>query len=127
MDARDAAFDPFRGSFLEETMSGVLGGEDGELIIKCHYEVCDLCNGKGSHVNPSIDAHGISSEEFYEDPDFAENYFSGVYDVACYQCGGKRVVPIPNDDDPGKEDYNNYISDHYEYMAEIEAERRMGC
>ena len=133
MDARDIAFDPFRGAFDDATMTGYLGGEwpneEGYsgTPVKCHYEVCDLCDGKGSHVNPSIDAHGISPEEFYEDPDFEESYFAGYYDIPCNQCGGKRVVPVPNQNDPNFADYNEAIKDHYDYMAEIDAERRMGC
>ena len=60
--------------------------------------VCPTCNGKGVHVNPSIDAHGISPEEFDEDPDFYRDYMKGVFDAQCYGCAGIRVVPIPNED-----------------------------
>ena len=55
------------------------------------YEVCETCGGKGKHVNPAIDGHGISAEEMHEDPDFAEDYFSGVYDVPCEECGGRGL------------------------------------
>lgn len=44
------------------------------------WEVCGLCNGRGKHVNPSIDCNGISAEEFSEDPEFAEGYMRGDYD-----------------------------------------------
>jgi hypothetical protein len=47
-------------------------------------------------VNPSIDSHGLSREDFDQDPDFEEDYFSGVYDVPCYVCSGARVVKAPN-------------------------------
>jgi|GEM_PF-869704 len=67
--------------------------EETTVEVPVQYVVCPTCDGKGSHVNPSIDAGGISSEEFYDDPDFAEDYMSGTYDVSCYECGGKRVVP----------------------------------
>ena len=65
---------------------------------KFHWDVCPTCKGNGKHVNPSIDASGLTSEDFNDDPDFAEDYRSGMYDVTCYECHGKRVVPI--DDDP---------------------------
>lgn len=69
---------------------------DGDEIfveLPAKYEVCPTCDGKGKHVNPSIDCGGLSGEDFAEDPEFAENYFSGFYDVCCYECNGKRVVP----------------------------------
>ncbi len=62
------------------------------LELPCCYEICGTCRGAGKHVNPSIDSCGLSREDF-DDPDFTEDYFSGVYDVSCFQCGGKRVVP----------------------------------
>ena len=49
---------------------------------------CYQCDGKGTMVNPSIDAGGLSSQDFYDDPDFAEGYFSGRYDVTCSACNG---------------------------------------
>jgi len=69
--------------------------DDEEKLVEVpiKFEVCPTCNGKGTHVNPSIDAGGICSDEFYDDRDFEEDYMSGAYDVACYECGGKRVIP----------------------------------
>lgn len=57
------------------------------------FAVCPTCEGRGSHVNPGIDAEGLSAEDFAEDPDFEESYFRGDYDVPCAECGGARVVP----------------------------------
>ena len=57
------------------------------------FEACSRCNGTGKHVNPAIDGHGISMQEFADDPDFAEEYISGAYDIPCDKCRGKRVVP----------------------------------
>jgi hypothetical protein len=54
--------------------------------------VCPVCEGSGKTVNPDIDAHGLTREDFDDDPDFAESYRSGLYDIACRGCGGKRVV-----------------------------------
>jgi hypothetical protein len=72
-------------------------GDDIEVEVPFKYEVCPTCDGKGKHVNPSIDSHGISPEEFDEDPGFREDYMSGMYDVPCYECGGQRVVPMPDE------------------------------
>lgn len=125
MDHRETAWDPFRGSFNENTMIGLLYG-DGEPV-RCHMAVCSVCDGRGSYVNPAIDSHGLSPEDFYEDEDFAESYFRGHYDMTCEQCGGKRVEPVPNDDDPNKELYDEAVRGHYEMLAEYAAERRMGA
>lgn len=56
------------------------------------FTVCPTCDGHGKHVSPSVDANGIGQDEFDDDPDFAEAYFGGRYDVPCYQCSGQRVV-----------------------------------
>jgi len=105
--------------------------EDVEFPFK--YEVCGLCEGKGTHVNPSIDAHGISANEFYEDPDFGEDYMSGRYDVTCYRCGGSNVEPEMDTEHFGEQQKKwhqmllEWQSAEAEYQAEAAAERRMGC
>ena len=81
-------------------------GDECSKTVKWSYGVCSVCRGKGSHVNPSIDDNGISGEDFYDDPDFAEAYFSGAYDVPCNNCGGKRVAPVCSD------------KEHLEYLKE---------
>lgn len=115
---------------------------DGEGCPECDemlvefpftYEVCSLCGGKGTHVNPSIDAHGISADEFAEDPDFAEEYFSGAYDVACYECGGKRVVPeidesrLDEEQKKALKALRDQQQRDHDYARICAAERAMGC
>jgi hypothetical protein len=60
--------------------------------MKKKYMVCPVCEGEGKTVNPSIDAHGLTREDFAEDPDFAESYWRGDYDIQCRACNGQRVV-----------------------------------
>ena len=72
-------------AFDERTMTAVVDGEK----VRCKYVVCDLCNGKGSHVNPSIDCGGLTAEDFEADPGFAEDYFDGTFDQQCNHCHGK--------------------------------------
>lgn len=69
---------------------------DTELSFKypSKFEVCDRCRGHGKYVNPNVDGNGISQEDFDNDPDFRDNYFSGAYDVTCYECKGERVTSI---------------------------------
>ena len=105
-------------------------GEGDEIEIPAKYEVCETCDGKGSHVNPSIDSHGLSREDFDEDPDFAEGYFEGRYDVPCNECHGNRVSPVVDEercDSDLLKKVNDWIEDHYAYQRECEAERRMGA
>lgn len=57
------------------------------------FEICPTCEGRGSHVNPSIDCGGISQSEWQEwDWEDRDDYMSGRYDVVCYECKGKRVI-----------------------------------
>lgn len=101
--------------------------EVGEILsIPIEFGVCPTCDGRGSYVNPSIDSHGISAEEFDEDPDFRESYMSGHYDVTCEHCQGARVVPVSKD-----EKFNEKLAARLkaasDSRAEYEAERRMGA
>ena len=58
------------------------------MITKDKWRICPVCEGEGKTVNPNIDAGGLSAEDFYDDPDFAEDYRAGAYDIACRACGG---------------------------------------
>jgi hypothetical protein len=84
--------------FDEKLMVGFItwGNDDGEELetrFPVKFVVCDRCSGKGKHCNPNIDGNGLTREDFERDPDFKEDYFSGVYDVECEECHGQRVVP----------------------------------
>lgn len=98
--------------------------------VHLHWEVCETCNGQGKHVNPSIDAHGISADEFSEDPDFADDYHRGSYDVTCYECGG-RTTSVAVDRGRTSEATLKYVNEWFDneasYRAECDAERRMGA
>jgi RecJ-like exonuclease len=67
---------------------------DEEVALPAKFEVCPRCEGTGSHVNPAIDGNGLTRDDFDEDPDFAEAYFAGDYDVRCEECKGRRVVTV---------------------------------
>ena len=106
--------------------------EYGESLPKQRI-VCPTCNGEGKHVNPSIDSHGITREDFDADPDFMESYMSGIYDVSCYECGGLRVVDIIDEKQAEKEDpelyreWKEWIASSLETEAIYAMERRMGA
>ena len=55
--------------------------------------VCPRCNGRGRHVNPSIDGDGFTGEEWAEmDEDFKDSYWNGHFDVVCSVCNGLRIT-----------------------------------
>jgi hypothetical protein len=111
------------GSISERTMSltAVVMDSEGDEIeisgVRFVYAVCPTCRGKGRHVNPDIDRHGIGREEFDADPQFFEDYRNGVHDVDCSMCRGRRVVPVP---DKGRCDPEELrmIEDHIQWLAQ---------
>lgn len=66
-------------------------GDEVQVDLPAKYEVCDRCSGTGKHDHPAF-SNGFTREDMDEDPDFAEDYFKGVYDVRCEECHGQRVV-----------------------------------
>jgi hypothetical protein len=102
---------------------------EDEITVPAKYGVCETCDGKGKHVNPSIDAHGLSAEDFDEDPGFREDYFSGVYDQECNECYGRRVSFVVDESrctpDQLKAVYASQEG-HDSYERQCAAERRMG-
>ncbi len=124
MDKRESNHLPSGWIADVNTMTIMDEYEDEEYDAK--YVVCPCCDGAGKYVNPSIDSHGITSEEFAEDPEFAESYFSGNYDVRCETCNGLRVVMVPESED-GLKAYEDACRWESDYHAECAAERRMGC
>jgi hypothetical protein len=100
--------------------------EGCEREIPFKWEVCPTCHGKGKHVNPSIDAGGINGEDFEADRDFYNDYRAGVYDVRCYECKGRRVVPVPADK-KDIEAYETWLRLEAIYQNQCAAEREMGA
>lgn len=98
------------------------------------YDVCPRCRGEGTHTNPSIDGNGLTASDIdYHmdgDPEFLDNYFSGVYDVACHECDGKRVVLVVDEEMLSTEQMEQLAEDYSEDLADRlmrDAERRFGC
>jgi len=130
MDSRERNH-KWYSSFSEDKMCFILeDGEGNEREIPAIFTVCGTCDGKGKHVNPAIDSQGLSREDFDQDPDFEEDYFKGVYDIPCNECHGKRVSPEVNYSgmkEADKKYVEDYIQEFYDYQAECDMERRLGC
>lgn len=104
--------------------------DGADLVLPAEPQVCETCRGRGKHVNPSIDANGLTREDFHDDPDFAEAYFSGQYDVTCYDCNGKRVtlvVDYERADPSAMAELESHLKEMAEMRATEMAERRMGA
>lgn len=99
-----------------------------ELKVSLEYSVCPTCQGRGFVQNPSIDAHGLSSEELEEDPDFARDYFAGVFRIGCTQCQGKRVVAVlsPGNSKEVLKEYQRQNDEDRRDAAEWAHQMRMG-
>lgn len=116
-------------AFDYEERHYIINGEP-TLELPCHYEVCPVCQGRGKHVNPSIDSHGISEQEFAEDPGFAEAYWRGDYDQTCNCCRGRTTVAMVDRGRANKHllAYADEMDrEEAEYAAQCRSERRWDC
>jgi hypothetical protein len=104
--------------------------DEVEHRLPWKWEVCSVCNGEGKHVAAGVDSSGLSAEDFAEDPDFAEAYFDGAYDVECSRCKGRsteKVIDwekVPAELREAIEAEERAESD---YRAMVLAEIRAGC
>lgn len=109
----------------------VLYLDDGtEVDLPTECVVCKVCDGKGQHINPSIDCNGITAEEFDDDPTFKMDYFEGIYDQVCNGCNGRTTVMAVAWDQLTKEQREHYeyqLRDEADYLAEHLAEIRAGA
>ena len=123
MDHREHNYYPQSITQDHENQHLILWPDDKHIIVSAEYDVCPDCDGKGKYVNPSIDSHGLSSEDFAEDPDFQEDYFSGRYDITCRSCGGRNVILVPTTP-KGKQQVEDILQEENEYRMEVAAECR---
>jgi len=116
---KDKGFQAFQGR----------GGEvfDTCLRVRCTFEVCGECGGSGKVVDPRIDAGGLCEEELYHDEEFAQDYWSGRYDINCPSCNGLRVQAVPELPEWIKGLVQDWDDAEWESINEQCAELRMGA
>jgi hypothetical protein len=139
MDPRTIAASVSKPQFDESKMQLMMtveddDGEERTFLLPAKFCVCPTCNGKGKHVDPRVDAGGLTSEDFYEyGEEFAESYWNGGYDVSCGECGGRRVIPEVNEDALTQEQkcllelWESERRADYEFARMCAMERAMGC
>jgi hypothetical protein len=97
------------------------------LIVEAEFELCGMCSGSGSVVNPSIDCCGIVEDDFRDDREFEADYFAGAFDIQCPECAGLRVNSRPVFPDAVALEVAEWEEAEWEHAQEVAAERRMGC
>ena len=98
---------------------------EGESV-PVRFAVCTICDGRGEYVNPAIDSHGLTRDDFDADPEFYEDYRSGVYNIRCEGCEGRATVPVPTHEAHILA-LRATVEDMDEVNAMYAAERRMGA
>lgn len=98
--------------------SAVLGDSDLE------WEVCGTCRGRGTS---SLYLGSFSTEQLWEDPEFAEEYMEGRYDRPCPECDGRTTVQVVTEAAMERPLVAEWFRDMSDLRAEEMAERRMGA
>lgn len=102
-------------------------GCDVEHKVPVVWVICGVCSGEGKS---SAHLGAFSGDEMDADPDFRDDYMSGVYDRQCDECkgSGKELEVDWDTVDPA---VRTALEAHFQFLAdcraEDEAERRMGC
>jgi hypothetical protein len=105
----------------------VYDDEGEEIALPLKWEICGTCEGKGTSC---AYLGAFTSDDFANDPDFAEDYMAGGYDRQCDECGGSGKVQHINYDALSSElrkRVDDAADDERAYRAEVEMERRMGA
>jgi hypothetical protein len=104
--------------------------DDGEseprtVELPAHWVICGVCDGDGK---TSAGLGSFTQEDFEEDPDFAEEYMAGGYDVQCPCCRGRGSVKEIDRDRCTTEEQKaalKHLDDKAEWQREAFRERKM--
>lgn len=69
-----------------------------DLVIRVPGKaiVCTACEGTGTELYGSLKGMAFTQQDFDSDPDFAEDYFGGNYDVPCSHCQSRNIEIVPD-------------------------------
>ena len=97
--------------------------------LPIRMQVCPTCDGRGTHIRPSIDAAGFDDWDDV-DENGESNYFAGAYDITCETCHGNNVVPSICREGANKATlalWDKQLADEAEYNRLCRMERMMGA
>ena len=100
-------------------------GDEDEIQIPAKWEICDRCHGNGTRVNPNIDGHGMTAEEW---ADFGEEeremYMNGGYDVQCEAGCRDGKILVPDENCCGREPHKTNLVIYYKQREQKARELR---
>jgi hypothetical protein len=127
----NSGFDVRSMTFTFQVDNGEEEEEPKSYVLPAKYEVCPTCNGRGSHVRPSVDAGGYNFDDDDYDPETGESvYWSGMYDQTCETCHGRTTVPVIDRDRADKATlaiWDERCEEDADYERICRMERMMGC
>lgn len=104
--------------------------DDGvEITLPSRWEICDNCDGEGTHVHDALRVVTSSDRDEWDDDEW-EARQQGVYNVCCEACRGSGKVLVVDEsrcDADDLEEYRAAQREHAAHEAEMRAERRFGC
>ena len=122
VDKQDAWLAKHPGTSCVPYVIGEEIEDEEECELPACWAICSRCRGNGTHVNPNVDGHGISAEEWANDYDdeSREMYMNGGYDVRCEDgCTDGKVLVV--DEDQCKNEPRKSLLAWYQKHAEDEA------
>ena len=120
------AADPRSQGPAKEPVVYMDDGSEEPLPMK--WALCPVCDGKGTHVNPSIDAGGLNVADLTM-ADMVD-YMGGLHDQQCNRCKGRTTVPVVDEkacDPLLLAMYRRQRQDEADMRAETLAEIRAGA
>lgn len=100
----------------------------GVLTVACQWEICSQCTGSGRTVNPSIDAGGITEDDWYDwDEEEIDAYFAGRHDIDCSLCNGTGKRSMPVFPEEIQDELDAWEAEEYRDARERAAELAYGC
>lgn len=100
---------------------------DEPVTLPTVWAICSTCRGDGHHSRHLGAFSGEEFDEAFGTPEEKEDYFAGVYDKTCEDCGGTGKVQIVDRDrltDEQAERLREEEEAEAEYRAEQAAENR---
>ena len=99
-----------------------------EMELLADWQVCPICRGNGTVVDPRVDSSGLTQEDFdHMGLDFEESYKRGDYNITCPACSGRNVIPKVTFPEDVQKCVTEWENDEAEYRQQQLWELQVGC